>query len=297
MSTEITEDKGWTAFKEKLKNTYRLVVMNDESFEEVGSYKLSLLNLYVAISAAIVAVAILVFALIFFTPIKKFVPGYGDANSGELSEVNAALLELEEQAKAQETYANSLRRMVTGDVESEADVKEEVDNTIDKLQSVSRIEEDDILRKEVEEDVKRQQKEMVQSVSAAPKEVPLEQLYFMPPITGVVSESFMPDKKHYGTDVLAPKNTPVKAIMDGYVISADWTLETGNTIAIQHSNSIISFYKHNSALLKEIGNYVKAGEAVAIIGNTGTLSDGPHLHFELWHKGKPINPEDYIAFE
>ena len=197
-----------------------------------------MLNLYVAISAAIVAVAILVFALIFFTPIKKFVPGYGDASSGELREYNASLTELEEQVKAQEIYANSLRRMVTGDVESEADVEEVVDNTIDKLQSVSRIKEDDILRKEVEEDVKRQQKEMVQSVNASPKEVPLEQLYFMPPITGVVSESFMPDKKHFGTDVLAPKNTPVKAIMDGYVISADWTLETGNTIAIQHLSLI-----------------------------------------------------------
>ncbi len=297
MSAEITEEKGWTAFKEKLKNTYRLVVMNDESFEEVGSYKLSLLNLYVAISAAIVAVAILVFALIFFTPIKKFVPGYGDASSGELREINASLLELEDQLKAQETYTNSFRRMVTGDVEKEEDVKEVGNNTLDTLQSVSRIKEDDILRKEVEEDVKLQQKKMVQSVSATPTEVPLEQLYFIPPITGIVSESFMPDKKHYGTDILAPKNTPVKAIMDGYVISADWTLETGNTIAIQHSNSIISFYKHNSALLKKIGNFVKAGEAVAIIGNTGTLSDGPHLHLELWHKGKPINPEDYIAFE
>ena len=297
MSAEITEEKGWKAFKEKLKNNYRLVVMNDESFEEVGSYKLSLLNLYVAISIGIVSVAFLVFALIFFTPIKRFVPGYGDASSGELREINMALAEFEEKIKAQENYSNSFRRMITGDVETEADVEASQIEEIDTLQSVTRIKEDEMLRQEVEEDVQSEQRRKIASVSASSKEVPLEQMYFMPPLTGVVSQQYMPETKHYGTDVLAPKNTPVKAVMDGHVISSNWTLETGNTLAIQHSNSLITFYKHNSALLKETGNKVKAGEAIAIIGNTGTLSDGPHLHFELWHKGKPINPEDFITFE
>lgn len=297
MSAEITEEKGWKAFKEKLKDNYRLVVMNDESFEEVGSYKLSLLNLYTAISAGVVLVAFLVFALIFFTPLKRFVPGYGDASSGELREINKTLAEFEEKLKAQETYTSSFKRMIVGDVETEdevANVKLEDNNT---LQNVPRIKEDEILRKEVEEDAQMQQRQMMASVNPSTKEIPLEQLYFMPPITGVVSEHYMYDKKHYGTDILAPKNTPIKAAMAGFVISSDWTLETGNTIAIQHSNNLISFYKHNSALLKKVGNSVKAGEAVAIIGNTGTLSDGPHLHFELWHKGKPINPEDFINFE
>lgn len=298
MSAENTEEKGWKGFKENLKNTYRLVVMNDESFEEVGSYKLSLLNLYTAISAAIVFVALLVFALIFFTPIKRFVPGYGNADAGELREINEALAEFEKTAEANRTYTNSFRRMITGDVETEEDVQESSNfNDIDTLQSVTRIKEDELLRKEVEDAVKLEQRKMIQSANVAPKNISLEQLYFIPPITGVMSEPFMPEKKHYGIDILAPKNTPVKAVMDGYVISSDWTLETGNTISIQHSNSLISFYKHNSALLKETGDYVKAGEAVAIIGNTGTLSDGPHLHFELWHQGKPINPKDFITFQ
>ena len=125
---------------------------------------------------------------------------------------------------------------------------------------------------------------------------PLAQLYFIPPVSGEISAGFMIDENHYGVDVLAPKNTPVKAVMDGYVISSDWTLETGNTIGIQHDNKMISFYKHNSQLLKSTGDQVRAGEAVAIIGNSGTLSDGPHLHFELWYDGKPLNPEDYIKF-
>lgn len=297
MSAENSEEKGWASFKEKLRNTYRLVVMNDESFEEVGSYKLSLLNLYVAISAAIVMVVILVSALIFFTPIKRLVPGYGDASSGDLLEINKTIANLEKQLKEQKNYTDSFRRMITGDDETESDVKEEKIIEIDTLQSVAIIEEDEILRQEVEEDVQSQQRQKMGSINVSSNDMPLEQLYFMPPITGVVSEQFMPDKKHYGTDILAPKNTPVKATLDGFVISSDWTLETGNTISIQHSNNLISFYKHNSALLKETGDYVKAGEAVAIIGNTGTLSNGPHLHFELWHKGKPINPENFITFE
>jgi murein DD-endopeptidase MepM/ murein hydrolase activator NlpD len=297
MSTENNEEKGWANFKEKLQNTYRLVVMNDESFEEVGSYKLSLLNLYIAISAAIVLVVILVSTLIFFTPIKRFVPGYGDASSGDLLEINKTIANLEKQLKEQKNYTDSFRRMITGDDETESDVKEEKILEIDSLQSVAIIKEDEILRQEVEEEVQSQQRQKLGSINISSNEMPLEQLYFIPPITGVVSEQFMPDKKHYGTDILAPKNTPVKATLDGFVVSSDWTLETGNTISIQHSNNLISFYKHNSALLKEIGNSVKAGEAVAIIGNTGTLSNGPHLHFELWHKGKPINPEDFITFE
>jgi murein DD-endopeptidase MepM/ murein hydrolase activator NlpD len=297
MSAENSEEKGWASFKEKLRNTYRLVVMNDESFEEVGSYKLSLLNLYVAISAAIVLLVILVSTLIFFTPIKRLVPGYGDASSGDLLEINRTIANLEKQLKEQKNYTDSFRRMITGDDETESDVKEEKIVEIDSLQAVPIIKEDEILRQEVEEEVQSQQRQKIGSINISSNDMPLEQLYFIPPITGVVSEQFMPDKKHYGTDILAPKNTPVKATLDGFVISSDWTLETGNTISIQHSNNLISFYKHNSALLKETGNFIKAGEAVAIIGNTGTLSNGPHLHFELWHKGKPINPEDFITFE
>lgn len=298
MSTENNEEKGWAKFKERLQNTYRLVVMNDESFEEVGSYKLSLLNLYVAISVGIVIVATLVVSLIFFTPIKRMVPGYGDASSGDLLEVSKTIAELEKELQEQKNYTESFRRMITGDDETENDVKEEKIMEIDTLQTVEIIEEDEILRQEVEEEFQSQQRmKLGAGKKVFSNDVPLDQLYLMPPITGIVSEQFMPDKKHYGTDILAPKNTPVKATMDGFIISSDWTLETGNTISIQHSNNLISCYKHNSALLKKIGDFVKAGEAVAIIGNTGTLSNGPHLHFELWHKGKPINPEDFITFE
>ena len=120
--------------------------------------------------------------------------------------------------------------------------------------------------------------------------------YLMPPISGVISSGFDAATEHFGVDILAPHDTPVKAIWDGHVITADWTLETGYTIGIQHSNDMVSFYKHNATLLKRNGAFVRAGEAIAIIGNTGKLSSGPHLHFELWLQGKPVDPTNYIDF-
>ena len=125
---------------------------------------------------------------------------------------------------------------------------------------------------------------------------PLQQQLFIAPISGEGSAPFDLDQHHRGIDILAPKDTPVKAIMDGYVFISDWTLETGNTIGIQHVDGLVSFYKHNSSLLKGQGSFVRAGEAIAIIGNTGTLSDGPHLHFELWHNGVALDPAEYINF-
>jgi murein DD-endopeptidase MepM/ murein hydrolase activator NlpD len=125
---------------------------------------------------------------------------------------------------------------------------------------------------------------------------PADYRYLMPPISGVISSYFDPEEDHLGVDVLAPHDTPVKAIWDGHVIMADWTLETGYTIGIQHSDDMVSFYKHNATLLKKNGAFVRAGEAVAIIGNTGKLTSGPHLHFELWLQGKPVDPTNYIDF-
>ena len=297
MSSENAEKSSWKQFTENLKKSYRLVVMNNESFEEVGSYQLSLLNLYSVICAVIMAVVLMVFLLIFFTPIKRLIPGYGDAGAfTELLELNKSMDKLEAQFVSNETFLNSSRRRINNEVETQDDIEKTESTNPTDLQGtiINRVQEDEELREEIE---LLEQKEKTQTPVGSTVETPLEQLFFTPPVSGMMSEGFMPEKKHFGVDILAAKNTPVKSVMDGYVITSDWTLETGNTIGIQHANSIVTFYKHNSALLKKTGSFVKAGEAVAIIGNTGTLSDGPHLHFELWHKGKPINPIEFINFE
>jgi murein DD-endopeptidase MepM/ murein hydrolase activator NlpD len=124
----------------------------------------------------------------------------------------------------------------------------------------------------------------------------LQDISFFPPIKGIVTEKFDAKTKHLGVDLVAQANEPIKAIADGTVVFASWTEDTGNVIGIQHQGNIVSFYKHNAALLKKQGDFVRAGDVIAIIGNTGRLSSGPHLHFEIWYKGNAINPEKFISF-
>ncbi len=290
---EKEQKKNW---KERLRDTYRLVVMNDETFEEISSYRLTLLNVYVLLSTLVVLTASLVILLIIFTPIKKYIPGYGSADAGsELVKLNRQIDQLEKQLEADSLYIDNIRRIMVGDVQTPS-VEEGSQNEFhDTLLNVERIQEDEQLRKEVQLEEIRQMTQHANTGELVQVQ-PLEQLNFTSPLNGEISAGFMPTKNHFGVDVLAPKNTAVKAVMDGVVIQSDWTMETGNSIGIQHANNLITFYKHNSSLLKSVGSHVKAGEAIAIIGNTGTLSDGPHLHFELWYRGNPANPVDYILF-
>ena len=296
MPDENKEEKG---LMEKLRHNYRLIVMNNETFEEVGSYRLSLLNVYILVSTIVVLVALFVISAIIFTPVKRYIPGYGDAKEhAELLKMNQRLQEMEQELNAQRAYTDNFRKILVGDIEMEEATEVENNTLPDSQLNVERIKEDDLLRKEIELDEQIQARELLsQTSNFTADEIPIEQMYFVPPINGLIGAAFQPDKKHYGIDIAAPRNTAVKSIMDGFVITSDWTLETGHTIGIQHSNNLISFYKHNSALLKRTGSSVKAGEAVAIIGNSGTLSSGPHLHFEIWYKGKPVNPTDYIIFD
>lgn len=292
----------WNALKNRLQNLrhiYRLVIMNDETFEEVGSYRLTMLNFYILLSSIVVVVAIIVVALIAVTPLKKYIPGYGTGIAEkEVRALTRAIDSLEMEINAYNLYYENVQRMLVHDVQTEDDIRESgaIDASLDSLDPVEPSEVDVQLRKEVELDQIGAIVQSGQDRSFSNRSKSLAQIYFIPPVNGEISAPFAPDKGHLGVDVLAPKNTPVKTALDGFVFISDWTLETGNTIGIQHENNIITFYKHNSSLLKKAGSYVKAGEAIAIIGNTGTLSDGPHLHFEMWYNGKPMNPIDYISF-
>lgn len=293
----MAEETKKKPLMERLKHTYRLVIMNHETFEEVGSYRLSLLNFYVLLSTLVVVGGLLVLSLILFTPLKRLIPGYGDVEMrSELIRLNREVDDLSEKLESQQTYTESFRRVLVGEVQTEEEITEPAQTPTDSVERIDRIEEDEELRREVRLAEIRGTAQGSRTTSTSNRDVPLEQLYFVPPLTGEISAGFMPDKQHIGVDILAPANTPIKAVMDGWVMTSDWTLETGNTIGIQHENNILTFYKHNSMLLKEVGSFVKAGEAVAIIGNTGTLTDGPHLHFELWQNGKPVDPEAYINF-
>jgi murein DD-endopeptidase MepM/ murein hydrolase activator NlpD len=276
MSDGLKEENG---FRARLKKSYRLVILNYETFQELATYKLTMLNLYIAISSIIVIISLLVLSLVIFTPIKELIPGYGDIEKNtKFLKLQQDIQDLELTLVAQEEYNNKLRKLLTSDG-SQSYSEPQQTNPITENQNV------DIPSNTTPKDNIKENSNMS-----------FENLFFTPPLKGAISASFKESDKHYGSDIIAPSNTPIKAIMDGIVMFSGWTLETGFTLGIQHSSNIVSFYKHNSSLLKEMGDYVRRGEAVAIIGNTGTLTDGPHLHFELWLNGKPRNPENYINF-
>ncbi len=298
-------ENGFDNFKkfiEKSKHTfYRLVVLNNDTFEEVGSYKLSLMNLYVLISSLLVGFTILVLSLVVFTPLKRLIPGYGGMGSQrDMFELVDRVDSLERVLTAQQTYATNVRKLLTADVEKESDVvREKVTAVVDSNINVDPSEAEMVIRAGGSSPFvgdsgdKNIENKAIKAIGQSDR---LESMYLISPLSGSISKSFSLKEKHYGTDLVAPKNTPIKAVADGFVISSDWTLETGNTIAVQHANNVVSFYKHNSSLLKKVGDKVNSGEAIAILGNTGEQSNGPHLHFELWKDGKAVNAQEYIRF-
>lgn len=292
---------------EKLRDKYRLVIMNADTFEEVMSFRLSPLSVYIGISSLIVGTAILVTMAIVWTPLKRYIPGYGDfQRDAEIAELTGKVGDLEREIEAHRLYNENFRKLLVGDLadmsKEAAEKKGQPADQSDTLPNdIDRIPEDERLRAQVASGGVSLGPPGTSGTSSSSgglsKEVPLERLSFMPPVTGEVTASFDLKKEHYGIDVGSAKNTAVKAAAAGMVISSGYTVETGYSIAIQHPNNVVTMYKHNSVLLKKEGSPVKAGEAIAIIGNTGEQSTGPHLHFELWYKGRPVNPTNYISFK
>jgi murein DD-endopeptidase MepM/ murein hydrolase activator NlpD len=267
-----TKRKLW----DRLQDNYRISILDDENLEEVGSYNLSLLSFYTLVSAAALIFASLVIAFIIFTPVRRLIPGYGDiSDNRRFIELSKKVDELETEVKAFDTYTNGLKNMLTGSSNNKSSNSESISERQNlNPQSIN-------------------QSDIVETNRARE----LDFLKFATPVSGNVSSKFDPAVGHYGTDIVAAKNTPIKSVMDGIVVNADQSMLTGNTLYIQHHKNLISVYKHNSSLLVRTGQTVKTGQAIAIIGNTGEQSTGPHLHIELWYDGKYVNPESFINFQ
>lgn len=281
--------------KEKLKRQYRLVILNEKTFEERASMKLTRLNVLIAVSSTLVILVFLIVSIISFTPLREYIPGYADvALRRDLNNVYLRVDSLEKALTAREKYLQIVRNVIEGK-SSDINIGNTNDNSknqepYDKEIMDKKSKEDSLLRLEMEAqnlDVK---------AGFANESNILNRLNFFKPIDGVITGKFEPTKQHYAIDIASDENEPVKAVLDGTVIASTYTIETGNVIAIQHSNNLVSFYKHNSSLLKKVGNFVKAGDAVAIVGNSGLHSSGTHLHLELWYNGIPVNPVDFINF-
>ncbi|WP_276389047.1 M23 family metallopeptidase [Eudoraea chungangensis] len=277
--------------RRKLLHKYRLVILNESTFEEKISFKLSRLNVFVTGTLLIVGLIGLTTLLIAFTPLREYIPGYSSTKlkrqATELTYKTDSLVNVLEYTNR---YLSNIRMVLKGEVENNQVNRDSLfqqfkidPNTVD----LSPIREDSLLRAEVALEDKYNLFESDSENKA---------LIFFSPLSGTISQPYNPKIKHFAVDIVSSKDTPVKAIAPGTVVFAEWTAETGYVIILEHKNGLISVYKHNGALNKSQGDFVRAGEVIASVGNTGRLTTGPHLHFELWNNGNPMNPTDYVDF-
>lgn len=277
----------------KLKSKFRLVIINDSTFEEKFSLSLTPMNVFVAFSSFLVFFASIIITMIVFTPIREYIPGYTDTKTKQLA--RTATLRVDSLEKAlidKDAYYKNLLHIMNDRIEysDTAMMQQEGKKTSEAMPGKSgKLEKE--LQQEIEEMEDNYNLHGTDQLSAT-----LQAIHFFSPVKGVISENYDEAEGHYAVDVVTKQNEPVKSIQPGRIILSTWTPETGNIVAVQHKNNLVSIYKHNAVLLKKVGMFVNAGEPIAIVGNTGELTTGPHLHFEIWDNGKPSNPEEYINF-
>jgi murein DD-endopeptidase MepM/ murein hydrolase activator NlpD len=297
----IAEGKPKKQWLIKLKNKYRLVIMNDDTFEEKLSFRLSRLNVFVAIGATSIFLIFATTYIIAFTPLREYIPGYTNMKLNKESYTNLLKIDsLEREVQSRELYFRNLKMILDGQaiIDSVAPYTKDTTKKYNTI-TIKKSKEDSILRKQIESEDKydlSSQDLTLETNEQVTVNASISGFFYFTPLKGIVINGFDPANNHYGIDIAGKKNDLIKSVLNGTVIFSNWTLETGYIIGIQHQHNLISVYKHNSALLKKTGDYVKAGDAIAFIGNSGEMSTGPHLHFELWYNGSPVNPKDYIPF-
>ncbi|HEY9115858.1 MAG TPA: M23 family metallopeptidase [Bacteroidales bacterium] len=282
----------------KLRFKYRLVLFNDQTFEERFSFKLNRMNVILTMGSLAIFFIILTFFIIAYTPIKEYLPGYPDVDQRkELYKLNMIADSLLNDIRLKDQYLQNIKDVFDGKIhDSLGQEYDTVSLRYDTIKLKKSIE-DSLLRAEFEnQSMYNLYASEAPQVSEKYANVSIRNFNFFPPVNGIVTAQFNLKDRHYGTDLATKYNQAIKSTLEGTVIFSDWTLETGYVIAIQHPFNLISVYKHNSVLLKKPGDHVNVGEPIAISGQSGEYSTGPHLHFELWYNGTPINAEDYILF-
>ncbi|MGQ0829033.1 MAG: M23 family metallopeptidase [Bacteroidota bacterium] len=288
----MSEQKDKKKILKRLLHRYRLVVMNDDTFEENFSLRLTPLGLFILIGSVTIVMTMIVISLIAFTPLREYIPGYADVGvRRELITLAVRSDSLEKSLTSQLFFFENLTNVLQGNIKTDS-----AQNRPDKNKAYNKLNIDASGKEALLKQNIESQDQYSLSFEPESGKTGISNFFFFTPLKGIVSSSFKTAERHYGTDILGPENEAIKATLAGTVILATWSSETGYTITVQHSNDLISVYKHNSVLLKKTGDYVKAGEAIAIIGNSGEQTSGPHLHFELWYNGNPINPQDYMVF-
>lgn len=296
MKANLDKQSWFKRLFTNLKYKYKLVIMNESTFDEKLSIRISRLNVFIVFGiVTLISIAFTIF-VIYITPLKEYIPGYASVDRVKQVYVNQQKLDsLEHRIKQQGMYIDNLKtRILMGQNLDEDDsiVLQKNENIDYDNLDIEPSPEDSLLRREWE-NVPDYELTYTNTKSGSV----ISKMFFIAPVRGTISSGFNEKIKHYGIDILGEKDAPVKACLDGTVILSTWTYDFGYVIAIQHSKNLVSVYKHNSTLLKKEGDLVGAGDPIAIIGNTGEQSTGPHLHFELWYKMSPLNPAQFISFE
>ena len=275
----------------KLIRSYKVVVSSEDTFEERLSFSTNKFNVFLVMTLYSIILIAFTISVVFFTQLREMVPGYSSSDLlTQAIYLTKKTDSLENELELNNTFYKSIENVLSGKTEQiiykdSLNFINETDN-ID-LQAVLANAEDSILRKYVEEEDK---------FNLTKNELVIENKMFVNPVKGQITQKFDPLNNHFALDILVDTGTPVKSILEGKVIFSEWSVDTGHVLIIDHGDDIISVYKHNSKVLKTQNNFVKAGEVIAYSGNQGTLSTGPHLHFELWKNGTPINPEPLFNF-
>ncbi|HPF01859.1 MAG TPA: M23 family metallopeptidase [Bacteroidales bacterium] len=280
--------------KRNWRDKYRFSVTNDTTFEEVWRVRLTQYNAFLLITFAVLFIIGATVSLLSFTNLREFIPGYPDATMRRNILMSAIRLDsLEKEIELRDKYFANINAIISGEQPAEIFSMQDTTRRYSSI-SYNTTPEETALREQVAKDEKYNltvNPVVTESVTS------LAELHFFPPVKGIISGKFDVRTRHFGTDIVGKPRSPVSAALDGTVIFTGWTMETGYVIEIQHPNNIVTVYKHNATLLKETGEMVRAGEPVSIIGDSGELyTSGPHLHFEIWYKGSPLDPEKHIIF-
>ena len=279
-----------------LSEKYSLIIRKEENFEETSSINFNRLKLILLL---IMSITLFILVAIFLTTIllpKWLDPRYSQIRmSRQIIELSMKIDSLEYQEQTHNNYVANFKKMLSGESDDEY-VIPKIENKTTPIEISEKIHPiDSAFRKKIEGS---QTSELIFSEEKITTSIydDLTYLYLFSPIEGIITDGFDPQREHYGIDIVAQENETVKSVADGIVILSSWTLDGGYILVLQHIGNLISVYKHNADLFKNVGNFVAAGEVIAIIGNTGELTSGPHLHLEIWHNGHPVNPQEYIAF-
>ena len=282
-----------STFRQQITNKFRLVVLNEDTFEERFSFKLTIANIFVLSGVFSILLVALTTVFIAYTPIKEYIPGYASTQmKKEAFRLVYAADSLKNRLHLLENYTKSLLPILAGESPISA-----VDLDSLKNQSIPTFTSDNELTASKNDSLFREKVESKDRFPLFDKAENKIDIVFFAPITGSITQEFNISNKHFAIDISQKAGTPVKAIEDGRVLFSEWTTETGYVLIIEHGTGFISVYKHNGVLLKQQGDFVKSGEAIATVGSTGELTTGSHLHFELWYNGYPVNPTNYIDFK